>query len=111
MDKDNKFKKKKLKKANVVITKNLYNVAVGFNCFWLISFYAAHLSSLSAEKQPFTHLNLTVKKGTAIARIEDGNDSLLHSVTIEYIDFPACNFSLFGCWDGDSWVIMLPEDY
>lgn len=97
--------------GGALITKTLYHVAEDLRCFWLLHLYASHLSYLIPDEQPFTCMKLTVKQATAVARIEDGNGGLLSSEKIESTDFPLSNFALFGCWNGECWVIMLPEDY
>ncbi len=97
--------------SGALITKNLYCVAEDLGCFWLIYLYASHLSCISSVEQPFTCMRLAVHKTSAIARIEDGNGKLLSLEKIKYTNFPLYDFTLFGCWNGECWVIMLPEDY
>jgi hypothetical protein len=97
--------------GGALITKSLYYVAEDLGCFWLLHLYASHLSYLLPDEQPFTYMKLSVKQTSAVARIEDGNGGILSSEKIEYADFPLSDFTLFGCWNGDYWVIMLPEDY
>jgi len=97
--------------GGALITKNLYYVAEDLGCFWLLHLYASHLSCLLPDEQPFTCMKLTVEQTSAVAHIEDGNGGILGSERIEYTDFPLSDFTLFGCWNGDCWVIMLPEDY
>jgi hypothetical protein len=30
---------------------------------------------------------------------------------IEYTDFPLQTITLYGCWNEDGWVVMLPNEY
>jgi len=30
---------------------------------------------------------------------------------IPYTDFALCEITLYACWDGEHWVIMLPSEY
>jgi len=42
---------------------------------------------------------------------EDGNGHEHARQEIPYTDFPMHAISLYACWDGEHWVIMLPGEY
>ena len=42
---------------------------------------------------------------------EDGNDHEHARQEIPYTDFPMNSITLYACWDGEHWVIMLPSEY
>jgi hypothetical protein len=42
---------------------------------------------------------------------EDGSGKEHARQEIPYTDFPMHAISLFACWDGEHWVIMLPSEY
>jgi hypothetical protein len=42
---------------------------------------------------------------------EDGSGSEHARQEIPYTDFPMYAISLYACWDGEHWVIMLPSEY
>ena len=41
----------------------------------------------------------------------DGSGSEHARQEIPYTDFPMQAISLYACWDGEHWVIMLPSEY
>jgi hypothetical protein len=42
---------------------------------------------------------------------DDGNGNEHARQEIPYTDFSMHSISLFTCWDGLHWVIMLPSEY
>ena len=36
---------------------------------------------------------------------------MLVTQEIEFTDFPFPSIALYGCWDGEHWVLMLPREY
>ena len=42
---------------------------------------------------------------------EDDNGHEHARQVILHIDFPMRGISLYACWDGEHWVIMLPSEY
>ena len=49
--------------------------------------------------------------GAADTAEEDGSGSEHARREIPYTDFPMQAISLYACWDGEHWVIMLPSEY
>jgi hypothetical protein len=43
--------------------------------------------------------------------IDDGDENILAQQVIEYTDFPLNEITLFACWTGEYWVIMLTSEY
>ena len=43
--------------------------------------------------------------------IDDGNGLVLASQEIMYTDFPIDEIVLYGCWENEIWVLMLPSKY
>jgi hypothetical protein len=42
---------------------------------------------------------------------EDGNGHERARQDIPFTDFPLAEQTLYTCWDGEHWVIMLPSEY
>ncbi len=95
----------------VVLTEGSRYLAEAAECFWLFDLYASHLSSVDYNKDWFTCLKLTRTHRSASVSIEDGNDRVLAKQNIEYTDFPLPAITLYGCWAGEFWVLMLTSEY
>ena len=95
----------------VVLTEGSRYLAEAAECFWLFDLYASHLSGVDCNKNWFTCLKLTRTNRSASVSIEDGNDRVLAKQKIEYTDFPLPAITLYGCWAGDFWVLMLTSEY
>jgi hypothetical protein len=53
----------------------------------------------------------TVSNLKALMVYEDGNGHEHARQEIPYTDFPLAEITLYACWDGEHWVIMLPSEY
>ncbi|WP_082431559.1 DUF6876 family protein [Limnohabitans sp. 63ED37-2] len=95
----------------VVLTEGARYLAETVECFWLFDLYASHLSGVDCNKDWFTCLKLTRTNRSASVSIEDGNDRVLAKQNIEYTDFPLPAITLYGCWAGEFWVLMLTSEY
>jgi hypothetical protein len=95
----------------VVLTEGSRYLAEAAECFWLFDVYASHLSGVDSNKDWFTCLNLTKINQSASVSIEDGNGRVLAKQKIEYTDFPLSAITLYGCWTGEFWVLMLTSEY
>ena len=42
---------------------------------------------------------------------EDGNGREHARQDIPYTDLPLAKVTLYACWDGEHWAIMLPSEY
>ena len=79
-------------------------------CFWMMDAIASHLSEIGTEDW-FVQVRMTVSGNRATMIYEDGSGSEHARQEIPYTDFPMHAISLYACWDGEHWVIMLPSEY
>lgn len=93
-----------------LLTDGTHHLAERAGAYWLMILFASYLQELDC-KEWFTVLKLDAAGVTVKVSIEDGNDNVLASQEIEYTDFPFPSIALYGCWDGDNWVLMLPSEY
>lgn len=59
----------------------------------------------------FVMVRLVVTESEGVITLEDGNGQVLARQAIPYIDFPLHQQTLYACWDGHHWVLMLPGEY
>ena len=97
--------------AHVFLTDGAVFLADNAQAWWLMDVYASYLLQINGDVEPFTCLKLTVSDNSAMVVIEDGNDHLIAKQHIEYTDFPLQTITLYGCWNEDGWVVMLPNEY
>ena len=95
----------------VLLTEGSRYLAEKGECFWLFDVYASYLSQIDGNKEWFTCLKLKRTDCSASVSIEDGNDRVIAQQEIEYTDFPLSEITLYGCWTGDYWVLMLTSEY
>ena len=93
-----------------LLTDGTYYMCEQAGAYWLITVFASYLHELKPEEW-FTVLKLDVTGSSAKVTISDGNDNVLATQEIEYTDFPLPNLTLYGCWDSEHWVLMLPSEY
>ena len=79
-------------------------------CFWLMDAIASHLTEIGTEEW-FVVVKTTVKRASAVMVYEDGNNNELARQEIPYTDLPLNYITLYACWDGEHWVIMLTSEY
>ena len=79
-------------------------------CFWMMDAIASHLSEIGTQDW-FVQVRMTVKNSKATMFYEDGNGNEHARQQIPYTDFPMQGITLYACWDGEHWVIMLPSEY
>lgn len=96
---------------SVLLTEGTRYLAEAAECFWLLDVYASHLAAIDSDKEGFTCLNLSTINRLTSVLIEDGNGRVLAKQNIEYTDFPLSAITLYGCWAGNFWVLMLPSEY
>jgi hypothetical protein len=78
--------------------------------FWLMDAAASYLIELGTDDW-FVQIVLIVTGSTALLKLEDGNGHIRVQQEIPYTDFPLLQQTLYACWDGQHWVIMLPGEY
>lgn len=93
-----------------LLTDGAYYLCEHAGAYWLMTLFSSHLIELKSDDW-FAVLKLSVNGVAAIVRIEDGNDNLLATQEIEFTDFPLPSITLYGCLDGEQWVLMLPSEY
>ena len=79
-------------------------------CFWMMDAIASHLAEIGTDDW-FVVVKTTVRKSAALMVYEDGNGHEHARQEIPYTDFPLAEITLYACWDGEHWVIMLPSEY
>ena len=79
-------------------------------CFWMMDAVASHLCEIGTEDW-FVLIRVQVTRGRAIMIYEDGNGGEHARQAIPYTDFALSEITLYACWDGEHWVIMLPSEY
>ena len=79
-------------------------------CFWMMDAVASHLSEIGTADW-FVVVKTTVSNLKALMVYEDGNGHEHARQEIPYTDFPLTEITLYACWDGEHWVIMLPSEY
>jgi len=95
----------------VFLTEGSLYLAKAAECFWLFDVYSSHLDAVDSNKDWFTCLKLTKINQSLSVSIEDGNGRVLAKQNIEYTDFPLSAITLYGCWTGEYWVLMLTSEY
>ena len=78
--------------------------------FWMTDAIASHLCEIGTADW-FVLVRVQVKEGRAVMIYEDGNGREHARQEIPYTDFPLKSITLYACWDGEHWVIMLPGEY
>lgn len=95
----------------VVLTEGALYLAEQAGCYWLFDLYASHLSAINSNVEEFTCLKLSKVDSSANVVIDDGNNNVLAKQFVEFTDFPLNAITLYACWAGDYWVVMLPSEY
>jgi hypothetical protein len=79
-------------------------------CFWMMDAIASHLSEIG-NCDWFVQVKVIVKDSQATMIYDDGNGREHARQEIPYTDFPLNKITLYACWDGEHWVILLPSEY
>jgi len=93
-----------------LLTEGTKYLAEQATCFWLMDAIASHLVEIGTAEW-LVVIKTSVKRTKAVMVYEDGNDNELARQEIPYTDLPLDQISLYACWDGEHWVIMLPSEY
>jgi hypothetical protein len=93
-----------------LLTDGTKYLAEAVECFWMMDAIASHLCEIGTEDW-FVSVRVQVTEGRAVMIYEDGNDKEHARQEIPYTDFPLSSITLYACWDGEHWVIMLPSEY
>ena len=93
-----------------LLTDGTKYLAEGAGAFWLMDAAASYLIELGTDDW-FVQIVLVVTGSKAVLTLEDGNGHVRARQEIPYTDFPMPQQTLYACWDGEHWVIMLPSEY
>ncbi|WP_439114965.1 DUF6876 family protein [Hydrogenophaga sp.] len=93
-----------------LITDGVKYLADNAGCYWLLDAAISHLIQLGCRDH-FVLVRLVVEDKAAVLSLEDGNGLVHAQQTIPYTDFPLSQQTLYACWDGEHWVLMLPGEY
>ena len=93
-----------------LLTDGTKYLAEGAECFWMMDAVASHLSEIGTADW-FVLIRVTAQGNRATMVYEDGNGYEHARQEIPFTDFPLSEQTLYACWDGEHWVIMLPGEY
>jgi hypothetical protein len=93
-----------------LLTDGTKYVAETASAFWIMDAVASHLCEIGTN-DCFVLVRVSITDAAAVMRYEDGNGNLHAEQAIPYTDFPMTEFTLYACWDGEHWVLMLPSEY
>ena len=93
-----------------LLTDGAKYLAEGAGAFWLMDAAASYLLELGTDDW-FVQVRLVVASGAAVLTLEDGNGHVRARQAIPYTDFPIPHYTLYACWNGEDWVIMLTSEY
>lgn len=92
------------------VTDGVKYLADAASAHWLTDAVASHLDEIGAADW-FVLIRVLVHDQSAVMIYEDGNGNEHARQEIEYTDFPLNSIDLYACWDGEHWIIMLPNEY
>ena len=73
--------------------------------------HASCVSVIAGTADWFVLVRVTVQGTRATMVYEDGNGHENARQEIPFTDFRLAEQTLYACWDGTYWVIMLPSEY
>lgn len=80
------------------------------NAYWLLVAAISHLYEIGINDW-FVLVRLVVDGTKATMIYEDGNGYEHARQEIAYTDFPISTISIYACFNGDHWVLMLTSEY
>ena len=93
-----------------LLTDGAKYLAKSAGAFWLIDAAASYLLELGTDDW-FVQVVLKITGSSAVLTLEDGNGGIRARQEIPYTDFPIPHYTLYACWNGEYWVVMLPSEY
>lgn len=93
-----------------LLTDGTKYLAEAAGAFWLMDAAASYLIELGTNDW-FVKVALTLTGSSAELTLDDGNGNFRARQVIPYTDFPMPQQTLYACWDGQHWVLMLPSEY
>ena len=94
-----------------VLTDGVKYLAERGCCYWLIDVFVSFIHEVDYKMDSFLSLKAHVKKNSALVIIDDGDGKLIAHQEIEFTDLPLDFLTLYACWEGEFWVLMLPNEY
>jgi hypothetical protein len=79
-------------------------------CYWIMDAIMSHLWEIGTQDW-FVVVKIEIADHQAVMIYEDGNGHEHARQCIPYTDFPLSTLTLYACWDGTNWIIMLPSEY
>lgn len=79
-------------------------------CFWMMDAIASHLMKIGTADW-FVVVRIKVENSKALMVYDDGNGHELARQEIPYPDIPLAEQTIYACWNGEHWVLMLPSEY
>lgn len=95
---------------STVITDGCKYLAENAGAFWLLDAVASYLPQFTGREE-FITAKLTVTNASADLVLDNGNGHVLDRQHIAFTDFPLAAITLYACWGGEFWVLMLPSEY
>lgn len=93
-----------------LLTDGTKYLADAAGAYWLMDAIASHLQEIGISDW-FVLIRMHVEGSTATMIYEDGNGQEHARQDIAYTDFPLPSISIYACFDGEHWVLMLPSEY
>ncbi|MBT8583729.1 hypothetical protein G6694_03670 [Polynucleobacter paneuropaeus] len=95
---------------STVITDGCKFLADEAGSYWLMDAIASYLPQFTGREE-FISAKLNVTRGSAELVLDNGNGKVLDRQHIPFTDFPLPAITLYACWGGDFWVLLLPSEY
>lgn len=101
---------------NLIMTEGVEYLARAAGCYWLLDVAWSYVSTEEwSGEERFVTLKLRVrkkkKKAGAWVIFDNGNGAILAKQYIHFTDFPLGRMTLWMCWNGEGYTIMLPSEY
>ncbi len=93
-----------------LLTDGTRYLADAAGAYWLMDAVASHLCEIGTADW-FVVVRMLVEDSAALMIYEDGNGQEHARQQIPYTDFPMSEITIYCCWDGEHWVLMLPSEY
>jgi hypothetical protein len=93
-----------------LLTDGTRYLADAAGAYWLMDAIASHLCEIGTADW-FVVVRMLVEDSSALMIYEDGNGQEHARQQIPYTDFPLAEITIYCCWDGEHWVLMLPSEY
>lgn len=119
--------KTKTVSTSVLVTSSLHNTLEEKSAFWLLDAIVSWQFSPELEAETQADERLEHMQFWTLARRNawgdpgdnsavlymkaDSDAPIAVKQEIEYTDFPDKEINIWGCWNGEGWTFMLPEDY